>query len=191
MPLKKSKDYWLERQQRLHISDVVESFVSVTDVKHYIYCPRLVYFDRVLHATPVFGSQQEEGKVSHEDYVALELRRKDAVYYSPEFVGAEKLLFSTLCSGTLGLQGNVDLIIKTAKSRKARYCCPAHRVEYFRRRKRQEKKRIEKAHSVWLFRRDLQLRLEHLQGLQERTSAAITEIQTQLAALPTEGEIQA
>ena len=117
--------------------------------------------------------------------------RYQAEGYSPEFVGAEKLLFSTLCSGTLGLQGNVDLIIKTAKSRKARYCCPAHRVEYFRRRKRQEKKRIEKAHSVWLFRRDLQLRLEHLQGLQERTSAAITEIQTQLAALPTEGEIQA
>jgi len=115
MPLKKSKDYWLERQQRLHISDVVESFVSVTDVKHYIYCPRLVYFDKVLHATPIFGSQQEDSKVLHEDYVKKELRRKDAIYYSPEFVGAEKLLFNPLSSDALGLQGNVDLIIKTAK----------------------------------------------------------------------------
>jgi CRISPR-associated exonuclease Cas4 len=107
---------WLKNQQRLHVSDIAESFISVTDVKHYIYCPRLIYFDRVLHATPVFGSQQEEGKESHEDYVAKELRRKDAVYYSPEFVGAEKLLSTTLCSDALGLQGNVDLIIKTAKA---------------------------------------------------------------------------
>src|SRR3989337_330478 len=100
------KDKWLRSQQKLHVSDVAESSVSVTDVKHYIYCPRLIYFDRVLHATPIFGSQQKEGKESHEEYVAKELRRKDAVYYSPEFVGAEKLLFTPLSSSDLGLQGH-------------------------------------------------------------------------------------
>ena len=110
------KDQWLRRKQRLPVSDVAESFVSATDIKHYIYCPRLVYFDRVLHAAPVFGSQQEDSKELHEDYVKKELRRKDAVYYSPEFVGAEKLLFTALSSGELGLQGNVDCVIKTAKS---------------------------------------------------------------------------
>ena len=110
------EDKWLKSQQKLRGSDVAEFFVSVTDVKHYVYCPRLVYFDRVLHATPVFGSQQEEGKESHEDYVGKELRRKDAIYYSPEFVGVEKLLFNPLSSDALGLQGNVDLIIKTVKS---------------------------------------------------------------------------
>jgi len=113
--LKKFRDDWLRRKQKLFVSDVAEEFVSVTDIKHYVYCPRLVYFDRVLHATPVFGSQQEEGKEQHEDYVRKELRRKDAVYYSPEFVGAEKLLFASLSSGVLGLQGNVDCIIKTVK----------------------------------------------------------------------------
>lgn len=106
---------WLKNQQRLRASDVAEFFISVTDVKHYVYCPRLVYFDRVLHATPVFGSQQEEGKESHEDQVAKELRRKDAVYYSKEFWGAEKQLFVPLTSQRLGLQGNVDLIIHTAR----------------------------------------------------------------------------
>ena len=113
--MKKFKDDWLRRKQKLPISDVAEQFVSVTDVKHYIYCPRLVYFDRVLHATPVFGSQQDEGKEQHEDYVRKELRRKDAVFYSHEFVGAEKLLFASLGSPVLGLQGNVDCIIKTVK----------------------------------------------------------------------------
>ena len=113
--LSKHRDDWLKRKQKLPISDIAEEFVSVTDIKHYIYCPRLVYFDRVLHATPVFGSQQEDSKELHEDYVRKELRRKDAVYYSPEFVGAEKLLFASLSSSMLGLQGNVDCIIKTAK----------------------------------------------------------------------------
>ncbi|MCW3995985.1 MAG: CRISPR-associated protein Cas4 [Candidatus Bathyarchaeota archaeon] len=106
---------WLKNQQKLRASDIAESFISVTDIKHYVYCPRLVYFDRVLHATPVFGSQQEEGKESHEEQVAKELRRKDAVYYSREFVGAEKMLFVPLTSSALGLQGNVDLIIHTAR----------------------------------------------------------------------------
>jgi len=106
---------WLKRKQRLPISDIAESFVSVTDIKHYIYCPRLIYSDRVLHATPVFGSQQEDSKELHEDYVRKELRRKDAIHYSPEFVGAEKLLFTSLSSSALGLQGNVDCIIRTSK----------------------------------------------------------------------------
>ncbi len=110
----KAKKDWLKQQQRLHVSDVVEDFISVTDIKQYIYCPRIVYFDRVLHATPIFGSQQEDSKELHEDYVNKELRRKDAIYYSPEFIGVEKLLFTSLSSSVLGLQGNVDCVIKTA-----------------------------------------------------------------------------
>jgi CRISPR-associated exonuclease Cas4 len=105
----------LGKRQPLPVSDVAEPYVSVTDIKHYIYCPRLVYFDRVLHAQPVFGSQQEESQELHEEYVRKELRRKDAVYYSSEFIGAEKLLFVQLVSEKLQLQGVVDCIIKTAK----------------------------------------------------------------------------
>ncbi|MCX8177087.1 MAG: CRISPR-associated protein Cas4 [Candidatus Bathyarchaeota archaeon] len=102
-------------RRSLPVSDVAEPLVSVTDVKHYVYCPRLVYFDRVLHAQPVFGSQQEESQELHMEYVRKELRRKDAVYYSPEFVGAEKLLFVPLVSKALQLQGVVDCIIRTVK----------------------------------------------------------------------------
>jgi len=99
----------------LPTSDITEPFVAVTDVKHYIYCPRIVYFERVLHAKPVFGSQQEEGGEKHEEYVRKELRRKDAVYYSPDFIGAQKLLFVNLISPKLGLTGQLDCIIKTVK----------------------------------------------------------------------------
>jgi len=105
----------MKRRQKLPISDVAEAFVSVTDVKHYIYCPRIVYFERVLHAKPVFGSQQEEGREKHEEYVQKELRRKDAIYYSPDFLGAEKILFVNLSSSKLGLTGQLDCIIKTVE----------------------------------------------------------------------------
>jgi len=105
----------MKTKQKLPTSDVAEAFISVTDVKHYIYCPRIIYFDHVLHAAPIFGSQQEEGKEQHEDYVRKELRRKDAVYYSPEFIGAEKMLFTMLSSSSLELRGNVDCIIRTVK----------------------------------------------------------------------------
>jgi len=99
----------------LPTSDVKEHFVSVTDVKHYLYCPRIVYFERVLHAKPMLGSQQEESKELHEEYVKKELKRKDAIYYSPEFIGAEKLLFTSLSSSLLELRGDLDCIIKTEK----------------------------------------------------------------------------
>jgi CRISPR/Cas system-associated exonuclease Cas4 (RecB family) len=52
----------------LPTSDVAEAFISVTDVKHCLYCPRIVYFDRGLHATPQLGSQQEASRELHEEY---------------------------------------------------------------------------------------------------------------------------
>ena len=52
----KFTDNWIKRNQQLTVSDIAEDFVSVTDIKQYIYCPRIVYFDRLLHATLVFGS---------------------------------------------------------------------------------------------------------------------------------------
>jgi len=110
------ENVWLKNQQKIRSSDVSEYFISVTDIKHYIYCPRLIYFDHVLHATPIFGSQQKEGKEAHEEQITKELKRKDAIYYSTEFIGAEKYLSTPFCSDTLGIQGNVDLIIHTTRN---------------------------------------------------------------------------
>ncbi|MGC8849588.1 MAG: CRISPR-associated protein Cas4 [Candidatus Bathyarchaeia archaeon] len=97
------------------ISDAAESYVSATDIKHYVYCPRIIYFEKVLHVKPILGSQQEESMEEHMEYVRKELRRRDAIYYSPELVDADKLLFVSLCSDRLRLKGNIDCIIKTVK----------------------------------------------------------------------------
>lgn len=107
--------FWRRRRIRLPTSDISEPFISVTDVKHYFYCPRIVYFEKVLHAKPILGSQQESSQELHEEYVKKELRRKDAILYSPEFVEAKKMFFVHLLSTKLGLQGVVDCIIKTKR----------------------------------------------------------------------------
>lgn len=106
---------WMKEKLRLPISDVDEAYISATDVKHYVYCPRIVYFEKVLHVKPVLGSQQEESREEHMEYVKKELRRKDAIYYSPEFIDAEKLLFISLSSNGLKLRGIIDCIIRTVK----------------------------------------------------------------------------
>jgi len=106
---------WTRQRRRLPTSDVEEHYVTVTDIKHYVYCPRIVYFERVLHARPQLGSQQEWGREEHEEYVRKEVRRRGAVFYSPEFAEAEKLLFLPLSSGRLGLRGVADCIIRTRR----------------------------------------------------------------------------
>jgi len=106
---------WMRERLKLPISDVEEAYISATDIKHYVYCPRIVYFEKILHVKPVLGSQQEEGVEEHMEYVKKELRRRDALYYSPELTGAEKLLFIQLSSDRLRLRGSIDCIIKTVK----------------------------------------------------------------------------
>lgn len=104
---------WLKRSQKLPSSDIAERFITVTDVKHYCYCPRIVYFEKVMHAEPRFESQQEESRKMHEELDEKEKRRKGAVYYSKELLEAEKLFRVPLTSVRLGLQGMLDCLVRT------------------------------------------------------------------------------
>jgi CRISPR-associated exonuclease Cas4 len=88
--------------------------ISVTDIKHYCYCPRIVYFEKVLHAEPRYESQQEESRRIHEELDEKEKRRKGALYYSKELLEAEKFFRVQLASNTLKIQGTIDCLIRTA-----------------------------------------------------------------------------
>jgi len=101
----------MQRSLRLPISDVSEPLITVTDIKHFLYCPRIIYYEHVLHAKPIFGSQQKEGRNLHEEYVKKEARRSGAIYYSKEFENAKKMYFVNLCSQNLNLKGTIDLLI--------------------------------------------------------------------------------
>ena len=103
------------KSRRLPTSDIAEPLITVTDIKHFLYCPKIIYFEYVLHAKPMLGSQQKESSELHEEYVKREVRRKGAIYYSPEFKDAEKRFFVNLCSPALNLKGTIDLLIKTGR----------------------------------------------------------------------------
>ena len=93
-------------------SDLTEEYHNVTDIKQYAYCPRVVYFEHVMHARPIIGSQQEQGREEHIHLEVKEKRRKAALWVSHEFDTAEKLYRLELSSEKLRLRGVLDLLLK-------------------------------------------------------------------------------
>lgn len=95
------------------ISNTEEELLSVTDVKQYFYCPRILYFDKILHVNQRLGAQQEDSKKEHEKISKKDVRRKAAMFYSPELQQAEKTFHVALISQKLKLQGTLDCLIRT------------------------------------------------------------------------------
>ncbi|MGF3495899.1 MAG: CRISPR-associated protein Cas4 [Methanothrix sp.] len=89
--------------------------ISVSDVKQYLYCPKIIYFDHVLHVPKPPDQKLDSGKEAHESITAREKRRKGAVFYDPELDSAEKLFRVELMSQSLGLRGVLDYLVKTEK----------------------------------------------------------------------------
>ncbi|MFB3766263.1 MAG: CRISPR-associated protein Cas4 [Methanotrichaceae archaeon] len=87
--------------------------ITVSDVKQYLYCPKIIYFDHVLHVPKPPDQKLETGKEKHDDITAKERRRKGALFYDSELDRAEKLFRVALESSALGLKGILDYLIKT------------------------------------------------------------------------------
>lgn len=94
------------------LSDVEEDLLSVTDVKDYVYCPRVVYFRRVLRARERMGSQQSDARERHVRLHAKEARRRGIVPHSRELAHGEKSFGVRLVSRRLGLQGTLDCLVR-------------------------------------------------------------------------------
>jgi len=93
------------------ISDVSEAYLSVTDITQYLYCPRVVYFDKILHCPRLLQSQQAASRRTHIELEEKEKRRKAAIFYGGEFGKAEKVFHVSLESHRLRLRGVLDLLI--------------------------------------------------------------------------------
>lgn len=89
--------------------------ITVSDVKQYLYCPKIIYFDHVLHVPKPPDQKLDSGREAHESITAREKRRKGAVFYDPELDCAEKLFRVELVSQSLGLRGVLDYLVKTEK----------------------------------------------------------------------------
>lgn len=81
---------------------------KVTDIKQYIYCPRIIYYTYVLPVERKITFKMEFGKEQHIELDRLERRRKLRSY---GFVEGERLFHLKVSSERLGLHGIVDMVI--------------------------------------------------------------------------------
>ncbi len=104
-------------------------FFTVTDLKQYTYCPRIVYYTYCLPLIRPTTYKMEAGTRAHEKADKRERRRTLSAYDLDE---GERRFDVWLKSPILGLTGKVDLVIEIAKE-DARELIP---VEYKQTRRR-------------------------------------------------------
>lgn len=84
--------------------------LRVTDLKQYLYCPRVVFYQYVLPVDKKTTYKMEKGKVAQEEIEMLEGRRKLKQY---GLEGGRRVFGPSLYSKGLGLSGRMDLLIET------------------------------------------------------------------------------
>jgi CRISPR-associated exonuclease Cas4 len=84
--------------------------LRVSDIKQYMYCPRVVYFTYVMPVEKKLTYKMEEGKLQHLRLEELEMRRRLKRYRLEQ---GERRFRTYLRSERLGLEGILDLHIVT------------------------------------------------------------------------------
>ncbi len=85
---------------------------TVTDMRQYLYCPRIVYYTYCLPLLRPTTFKMQEGVVVHREEKRREQRRSLRIYGLPE---GERYFDLSLISETLGLSGKMDLAIRIDK----------------------------------------------------------------------------
>ncbi len=88
--------------------------VRVSDLKQFLYCPRVVYFSYVLPVERRATYKMDVGREQHEALESLESRRTLKRYGLDD---GERRFRVPLVSGRLGLSGILDLLIVTGSGR--------------------------------------------------------------------------
>lgn len=109
------------------------NFFTVTDLKQWAYCPRVVFYEQCLPHIRPRTFKMEMGKETHESESKRALRR-DLTRF--EAGGAERTFDVALSSPRLGLTGSVDEVVQTSSGecfpidyKLAKKVSPNHRVQ--------------------------------------------------------------
>lgn len=87
-----------------------EPYLRVIDLKQYVYCPRVLYYQLVLPAVRPITYKMEEGVLAHHTAVSNEKRRQLRTY---GLTSGERYFDVPLYSADLCLTGKIDLLIQT------------------------------------------------------------------------------
>lgn len=88
--------------------NVLDMPLTVTDLKQYTFCPRIIYFTYVLPVPRPVTKKMDFGKEEHFQLDSLEKRRKVKRY---GLENGERVFHSHLFSQKLGIDGKLDLHI--------------------------------------------------------------------------------
>lgn len=86
-----------------------ELLLEVTDLKQWVYCPRIVYYRYCLPRVRPLTYSMHAGIRAHEDAIALEERRSLRAY---GLTAGERHFDVSVQSQRLGLSGRIDLAIR-------------------------------------------------------------------------------
>ncbi|RMH15620.1 MAG: CRISPR-associated protein Cas4 [Gammaproteobacteria bacterium] len=84
--------------------------LRVTDLKQYLYCPRILYYQTLLPKVRPTTFKMEEGQRQHERIIKNEQRRTLRLYGLPN---GERFFNVPLYAPALHLSGEVDMVIQT------------------------------------------------------------------------------
>jgi len=94
------------------LSEEEPELITATDIKNYHFCPRIVYFTRVLGFRERTTELEEEGRKAHDEFHRKERRRLTLLGEKTVMV-EQKWTALWLKSEKLGLEGVVDMVAKT------------------------------------------------------------------------------
>jgi len=86
--------------------------INVTDIKQYIYCPRIIYYTYCQPVHKKTTYKMDYGSEMHDIVDVLEKRRTLKRY---NLENGEKIFKQKVFSQSLGLSGKLDMIVKTER----------------------------------------------------------------------------
>jgi len=103
-------DHWARDEAGWAVAERL--ILTVTDLKQYAYCPRVVYYTYCLPALASLTAKMRESHLAHEEESRREVRRSLRAYGLDTGARAFDV---PLRSQTLGLSGKADLVITTER----------------------------------------------------------------------------
>ncbi|MEM3382793.1 MAG: CRISPR-associated protein Cas4 [Nitrososphaerales archaeon] len=89
-----------------------EEYIAISDIKQYHFCPRIIYFSKVLGVEERLTESEEKGKEAHNDFHKKE-KRRSSLFGLKSIKIIQKWTALYIKSEKLRLHGILDMLIKT------------------------------------------------------------------------------
>ncbi|MGQ9469554.1 MAG: CRISPR-associated protein Cas4 [Nitrososphaerales archaeon] len=93
------------------MSEDEEEYIAISDIKQYHFCPRIIYFSKVLGVRERLTESEEKGREAHNDFHMKE-KRRTTLFGLKSIKPTQKWTALYIRSEKLKLHGSLDMLIK-------------------------------------------------------------------------------